>query len=151
MLFESDEPKWPEDWTGDGQFILYVSPNPATKFSLLPINGDHKPKLLLETPFQIDEPHISPDGRWLAYYSEESGRPEIYVQPFQEPGEKLRISTNGGLQPRWRGDGKELFYLALDGTMMAVPFRAGTTLEPSIPQSLFQTGITKSSRFVGLA
>ena len=74
--------------------------------------------------------------------SDESGGWEVYVQPFQAPGEKLRLSTNGGAQPRWRKDGRELFYLALDGTMMAVPITAGVTLTPGIPKSLFQTGIT---------
>ena len=144
LLFESEEQKHPEDWSPDGQFIVYGWTVPTTKFSLLPLSGDRKPKLLLESPFRKDEPHVSPDGRWLAYSSEESGRPEIYVQPFQGPGEKLRISANGGGQPRWRKDGKELFYLALDGTMMAVPIipiRGGATLEAGAPKELFQTGL----------
>ena len=68
----------------------------------------------------MDEPHVSRDGRWLAYSSNETGQWEVYLQPFMRPGGRVRVSTNGGSQPRWRADGKELFYLALDGAMMSV-------------------------------
>jgi Tol biopolymer transport system component len=139
VLLESGEAKYPEDWSKDGESLAYLS---QQKFWLLPLLGDGKPKLILDTAFLKDEPQISPDGRWLAYNSDELGRWEVYVQPLQAPGEKLRLSTNGGAQPRWRKDGRELFYLALDGTMMAVPITAGATLVPGIPKSLFQTGIT---------
>ena len=101
---------------------------------MLPLVGEGKPKPILETPFSQWSARVSPDGRWLAYNSNESGRAEAYIQPFQTPGEKLRLSVNGSGPLSWRGDGKELFYLALDGTMMAVPIQAGATLEPGIPQ-----------------
>ncbi len=99
---------------------------------------------MVESSFNLDEPHFSPDGRWLAYISDETGQFEVYVQPFQGEGEKQRISMGGGGQPRWRGDGRELFYLALDGTMMAVEMNMGDTLEPAAPEILFQTGINTS-------
>jgi len=145
LLLESRDNSSPEDWSRDGQFIVYEANGTVGGWkgvSLLPLSGDRKPKPILDTSFRKDEMQISPDGRWIAYISDESGRWEVYVQPFQSPGEKLRLSTNGGGQPRWRKDGRELFYLALDGTMMAVPISAGVTISPGIPNSLFQTGIT---------
>jgi len=142
LLLESGELNYPDDWSRDGQFVVYHSLAGGAGIWLLPVFGDRKPKLILGTPFRKDEAQISPDGRWLAYMSDESGSWEVYVQPLQAPGEKLRLSTNGGGQPRWRKDGRELFYLAFDGTMMAVPITAGATLSPGIPESLFQTGIT---------
>jgi Tol biopolymer transport system component len=85
----------------------------------------------------VDQPHVSPDGRWLAYISTESGRFEVYVQPFRRRGERVRVSANGGGQPRWRGDGKELFYVGLDGSLMAVDVHSGATgLELGMPQAL---------------
>jgi hypothetical protein len=87
--------------------------------------------------FAVDQPHVSPDGRWLAYISTESGRFEVYVQPYRRRGERLRVSANGGGQPRWRGDGKELFYLGLDGALTAVAVRDGATgLELGLPETL---------------
>jgi dipeptidyl aminopeptidase/acylaminoacyl peptidase len=77
--------------------------------------------------FAVDEPHVSLDGRWLAYVSTESGRNEVYVEPFRRRGETVRVSKDGGGQPRWREDGKELFYLSLDGRLMAVSVREGAT------------------------
>jgi Tol biopolymer transport system component len=73
--------------------------------------------------FGIDEPHLSPDGRWLAFISTESGRFEVYVEPFRRNGERLRVSTNGGGQPRWKRDGKELFYLSAERSIVAVTVR----------------------------
>src|SRR5204863_2935580 len=83
---------------------------------------------------------FSPDGRWVAYTSNESGREDVYVQAFPPTGDKYRISRNGGTQPMWRGDGKELFFLAPDSTMMAAPIRAGSGFEAGIPQELFASG-----------
>jgi hypothetical protein len=133
-----------EDWSDDGRFIVYQTAGAGSSNGIwaLPLSGDREPILLVESPADLDEPQISPDGRWLAFNSEESGQFEVYVQPFQAKGEKLRISTGGGGQPRWRGDGRELFYLALDGTMMAVEMREGDTLRHAIPEPLFPTGIT---------
>jgi hypothetical protein len=88
---------------------------------------------------------FSPDGRWLAYASNESGRFEIYVKPFPEPGGKWQVSTGGGLEPRWRGDGKELFYLAPDDKVMAVEVGTGAAFEAGTPQALFVTSLKNAS------
>jgi len=142
VLQSPDKTKYVDDWSADGKFIVYHTgfvERPV--IMLLPLSGDRKPKLFLQTPFRVDEAKVSPDGRWLAYESDESGRSEIYVQPFPGGGDRVRITPNGGCQPRWRRDTKELFYLGLDGTMMAVDLKAGAALEPGVPKSLFKTGI----------
>ena len=138
----SDEPKYPEDWSSDGRSLVYISPQGGRRFWVLPMVNDGKPSVLIDTPFVKDEPHFSPDGQWLAYYSDESGRAEVYVQPFPGPGERVRVSTDGGSQPRWKKDGSELFYLSLDGKLMAVGIRLGPSLQVDVPKTLFQTPIT---------
>jgi eukaryotic-like serine/threonine-protein kinase len=116
------------------------------------LEGDRKPRVFLKTNFAERYGQFSPDGRWVAYASDESGRFEIYVRPFAEPaaagisGDRTdgqwQVSTAGGVFPRWRGDGKELYYIGSDGEMMAVPIMAkGATLEPGTPLVLFQTRI----------
>ncbi len=93
--------------------------------------------MLSKDQFASDEHHVSPDGRWLTYISQESGRFEVYVEPFRGRGEKVRVSPNGGGQPRWRGDGKEIFYLSPDGRLMAASVRETPTgLEVGIPTTL---------------
>jgi len=87
---------------------------------------------------------FSPDGRWMSYVSNSSGGFEAYVRPFPGPGQTVRVSTRGGAQVRWRADGRELFYVALDGTLMAVPIELsanGLTLTPGVPKPLFTTRI----------
>ena len=89
--------------------------------------------------FQELQGQFSPDGKWVSYASNESGRSEVYVQPFPPTGAKLQISTEGGTDARWRGDAKEMFYLAPDRTLMAVPLSwSGNTLRPSTPRALFK-------------
>ena len=87
----------------------------------------------------MDEPHVSRDGQWLAYSANETGQWEVYVQPFMRPGGRVRTSTTGGSQPRWGADGKELFYLALDGAMMSVDTR--DSANPGAPRKLFDSRI----------
>jgi hypothetical protein len=92
----------------------------------------------------LDEPQVSPDGRWLAYISDESGDWEVYVQPFRRPGERLRVSVDGGGQPKWRGDGKELFYRSAGGPLVAVEVREGADgLEVGLPTELFEVGVVR--------
>ena len=98
-----------------------------------------QPRPYLETPFFETHPRISPDGKWLAYSSNESGQPEVYVQSFPELGGKVQISNAGGEQPIWRSDGRELFYVEGGRRFMAVPIEMGQDLEPGLPEVLFET------------
>ena len=128
---------------------MYKENNPRTGWDVwvLPLAGDRKPVPVANTNFDEREGQFSPDVRWIAYQSNESGRGEIYVQPFPGPGAKLQVSTNGGSQVRWRRDGKELFYIAPDNKLMAVPITVapnGQTLEPGTPVELFPTQIASN-------
>jgi len=108
------------------------------------MNGDGKPFPVVQTNFDERDAQFSPDGKWIAYQSNESGRFEIYIQPFPGPGSKLQVSTNGGAQVRWGPNGKELFYIALDARLMAVPIRLASnpqTAEPGSPTPLFATRV----------
>jgi eukaryotic-like serine/threonine-protein kinase len=133
------------DWSHDWRFIVYASFEEKTSFDLwlLPAIGDHQPKPLLQTEFNETQAQISPDGRWMAYTSDKSGAEEIYVLPFPESsGNKWKISNSGGWQPRWRGDGQELFYITPDGQLMTVAVRTGYSpaqFSAGAPQPLFQT------------
>jgi Tol biopolymer transport system component len=140
LLFKSDELKLAYDWSRDGRYIAFQSLAKKTGWDLwvLPTFGDRKPILFLQTPFHESRPAFSPDGKWLAYQSNESGRPEIYVQNFPGPGGKWQVSTGGGVEPAWRADGKELYYAAPDQKIMAVEVRAGETFEAGVPQALFR-------------
>jgi Tol biopolymer transport system component len=137
LLIENAERKVPEDWLKDGS-ILYTNQQGKTIYRL-PLTGDRKPEVLLQTEFDKDEPHVSPDQRWIAYGSNESGRWEVYVASFPKFTDRRQISTSGGGQAIWRKDGKELFYFGLDGKMMAVDVKAGATIETGVPKVLFET------------
>jgi len=146
LLLATPQNKAPVDWSPDGRFVLYRSPGPTTGFDLwaLPVDGDRKPFPVVQTTFEERDGQFSLDGKWFAYQSNESGRVEIVVQPSAGPGGKLQISTNGGAQVRWRADGQELFYIALDGRLMAVPIRLasnGQSVEADAPVPLFPTRV----------
>jgi len=132
------------DWSPDGKFILYSDYQDKTKYDLwlLPLEGDHKPVPYLQTPFSEFCAQFSPDGRWIAYVSDESGRFEVYVQTVPASGPKWQISSAGGDFPRWRRDGKELYFIAADQQLMAVPVKTGSgssgAFEPGAPQQLFR-------------
>ena len=125
-----------EHWSNDGKYLVYGRGEPVTSLWALPLFGARKPIALVESPAPVDEPRVSPDGHWLAYGSSESGRWEVYVQPFLRRGERWRVSPSGGSQPRWRGDSRELVYLALDGTFMAVSI--GASAGSGVARKLFQ-------------
>lgn len=107
---------------------------------MLPLAGDRKPVPFVKTDFNEQQGRFSPDGRWVAYVSDESGRSQVYAQAFrQQAGAtgKWQVSAAGGTQPRWRRDGKELFYLTEDRKLMAVPIAGTSTLETGAPKALF--------------
>jgi serine/threonine protein kinase/Tol biopolymer transport system component len=129
LLLESTEggmQNWPTDWSPDGKTLLYTVGDlvGAAQLWELPLSGDtRKPKRLMPTGFMMMEARYSPDGRWIAYASNESGRFEIYVIPASGSGGKWQISSSGGQQPLWRRDGKELFFLSNDDNLMSVPIK----------------------------
>ena len=137
---------FPAEWSPDDRFILFWRRGEKTRADIwvLPLFGDRKEYPLLNSAFDERDPQLSPNGRWLAYSSDESGRYEIYVQSFTADGkvgdEKKRVSTSGGTQPNWRGDGQELFYVAEDGQMISVAVKTiGAEFEYSTPKALFKT------------
>jgi hypothetical protein len=150
LLVQSQQIKAPNSWSSDGRFLIYYSIDPITGRDLwvLPMEGDRKPRVFLRTEFEERTADFSPDVHWVAYQSNESGRDEIYVRPFPEAPGQWQISTSGGVQPRWRADGKELYYLSPDGTLMAVPVAIrATTVEPGTPAALFRTDIANVGAF----
>jgi Tol biopolymer transport system component len=110
-----------------------------TDLWLWPTTGDKKPVPFLQTEFDETEGQFSPDGKKVAYVSNETGRHEVYVQPAPPTGAKWQVSNAGGRQPRWRRDGKELFYLGADQRLMVVEVRGGATFEAGTPRALFAT------------
>jgi eukaryotic-like serine/threonine-protein kinase len=146
------DPKFPNDWSRDGRFLLYTQRDPRTHDDLwvLPLADNGTPsgaaKPFANTEFSEGQGRFSPDSRWIAYASDESGRSEIYIQPFPAPpngGSKTLISRDGGSQPRWRRDGKELFYLAPDGKLMAADVTDGPIFKASVPRALFQVPVAE--------
>jgi serine/threonine protein kinase len=142
LLLATSQRKRATDWSLDGRFLLYGSADPkmGTDIWALPMDGDRKPFPVVQTDFEEGDGQFSPDGKWIAYRSNESGRFEIYVQPFPGPGGKSLMSTTGGRLARWRHDGKELFYIALDNRLMAVPIQLasnGQAVEAGAPVPLF--------------
>jgi Tol biopolymer transport system component len=137
----------PHDWSPDGQYLIYHTLEKETGFNLwmLPLKGDRKPIPFLVTPFNETDASISPDGRWVAYRSDESGEWELYVQSFPAAGNKYRVSTSGSgsygadFLRGWTRGGKEIVYVAGDGvTVMAVPVETGPTFQAGRPQRLFK-------------
>jgi serine/threonine protein kinase len=129
------------DWFRDDRSLLYYARSPNGEFDLwmLPSTADRTPVGVLRTTFQEGYARLSPDGRWMAYVSDESGRNEVYVRAFPSGDGKRQVSTQGGLEPMWRGDAKEMFYLAPDRSLMSVVVRGGTTFEANPPTRLFET------------
>jgi Tol biopolymer transport system component len=148
--------KTPLDWSADGRFVLYAVLDPKTQSDLwaLPVAGPsaaaemRKPFPVVQTTFDETQGQFSPDGRWIVYTSNESGREEIYVRPFPETGGKWQVSSAGGSQPRWRPDGRELFYVSADGHMMAVAIHTtpdGRAVEAGRPVALFAAPLAAGS------
>jgi eukaryotic-like serine/threonine-protein kinase len=153
-IFASALPKFPSSWSADGRYLLYFTFSPATgaDLAVLPMNGNRKPSVLLATSNFEVWPRFSPDGRWVAYTSNESGRAQVYVRPFIESGPgggapglgsgRWQVSTAGGIMPNWRRDGRELFFLGPAGEMMASTIEVnGATLTSGTPVKLFDTRV----------
>jgi eukaryotic-like serine/threonine-protein kinase len=150
LLVQSEQFKSVTDWSSDGRFLLYQSVDPKRSFDILALplardgTPDGQPFPVVQSEFEEHGGQFSPDGKWVAYVSIKSDRYEVYVRPFaQSAGSETRISTDGGDQVRWRPDGKELFYVARDGRLTAVPLQLTganrTTVEAGAPVPLFQT------------
>jgi Tol biopolymer transport system component len=141
-LLITAENKAPQDFSPDGSTLLYTVLAQKTGSDLwaLPLDGSKKPFPVLQSPFDEMDAQFSPDGRWIAYESNQSGRLEIFVRPFPQSAGQWQVSTAGGTQPRWRADGKELYYVARDGRLMATPIAPtadGQALTPGAPEALF--------------
>ena len=133
-----------DDWSPDGRFILYHVP---TELWALPLDGDRKPFVAIKPRSgSIDQPGFSPDGKWIAYNSDESGRWEIYLSPFPSTGARWQVSSDGGVQPTWRRDGRELYFLSPDATLIAVDIRLGSSPELGTPRTLFRTKLVPSAQ-----
>ena len=150
LLYASLQNKLPTSWSPDGGFLLYDAQAPGTAGDIwmLPLHGTSQPTPVPLVHTQANESGgtFSPDARWIAYVSDDSGLAEVYVQPFlpsasvnSMAGPKVLVSRKGGRRPRWRADGKELFYDAPDGALMSVAVTGGVTFRPGIPQLLFRT------------
>jgi eukaryotic-like serine/threonine-protein kinase len=128
----------PSSFSRDGQLLAFAEVNPTTGFDIWVLTlSDHQAKPFLRTPFNEAMPIFSPDGRWMAYISDESGRYEVYVQPYPGPGGKYQISTGGGTEPVWNRNGKELFYRSGD-KMMVAEVEAQPSFSVSKPRMLFE-------------
>jgi Tol biopolymer transport system component len=137
-IYGDNERHWVEEWSRDGRFLLT---HDTKTFSIIPVTGDSKPKALYSSSFLKDEFHLSPDGRLIAYGENRSGRWEVFLASFPSFHNVQQISTAGGAQPRWRGDGRELFFLDIKGKMMSVSVERGSPPKVGAPRKLFETGL----------
>jgi Tol biopolymer transport system component len=145
QLTKGPNQKRATDWSRDGKFLLYSEENPRTLGDLwvMPLDGDRKPVPFLETESSEERGQFSPDGRWIAYQSDESGVLEVYIRGFPSSSRKWQVSIKGGSSPRWRADSKELFYISRDRKIMAVAVRTtSTTVQLDNPRELFPASVT---------
>jgi Tol biopolymer transport system component len=151
LVLDTEGPKFPTDWSSDGRFVAYNSQWPDYQYQhawivpLSPSNQREQPRPLFQHSYEEGSAYFSPANagqapRWIAYTSEETGRSEVYVREFPPGTRKWQVSNQGGLLPHWRRDGRELFYLSPDGTLMAVAVNPSAKFEFGTPQALFATG-----------
>jgi Tol biopolymer transport system component len=145
LLVTSDRLIVPKSWSPDRRFLMYAQLNPGNAADLMAISvdGDRKPFAVVQSPANEDQGQFSPDGRWVAYTSNELGPSQIFVIPFppSATGGRWLVSRDGGVMPRWRRDGKELFYISPDSQMMAVDVGMQPVFRSGTPHPLFQTDI----------
>jgi Tol biopolymer transport system component len=139
VVTDGPEDKALYDWTADGSEVIFGRQNKDAGWDIYaaPIQGDHKPRPLVETPFNQTEACVSPDGKWLAYVSDESGQNEVFVQAMNDPGTRVQISRDTGSSPSWARSGNELLYLSKD-RLMSVKLAPGSALNPGKPVVLFE-------------
>ena len=132
---------FPSDWSRDGKYLMYYRSDRKTRLDtwVLPLFGDRTPMKILGSPYNESQGQFAPDGKSFAFVSDQGGQQQVYLQSFPSPTLQAQVSTAGGTQPRWRPDGRELFYLALDGKMMSVSIRGNDTLETDAPRPMFNT------------
>ena len=137
-IYGDNDRHWIEDWSPDGRFLLT---HDTKTFSIIPLSGDHKPKAVYSSTFIKDEFHLSPDGQLIAYGENRNGRWEVFVASFASFHYIKQVSVAGGTQPRWRGDGRELFFIDLEGKMMSATVEHGSPPQIGVPRKLFGTGL----------
>ena len=135
-IYGDKERHWVEDWSPDGRFVLT---HDTKTFSIIPVAGDSKPKALYSSSFVKDEFHLSPDGQLIAYGENRAGAWEVFVASFPSFNDIKQVSLTGGAQPRWRGDGRELFFIDPQGKMMSATVERGSPPKIGIPRKLFDT------------
>ena len=135
----------PHEVSTDGRYLLYTRMGGNFDVGMKDLREDSPPRILLGGAFDERSPHFSPDGRWFVYSSDEAGQSEIFVRRFPMTEEKWRVSTSGGQQPSWSRDGKEIFFVTLDGRFTAVPVSAGTSFAVGEAQALFRTPVRLNS------
>jgi serine/threonine protein kinase/Tol biopolymer transport system component len=142
LLLATPQRKIPSDWSPDSRWLAFHANVPKMNWNTLVLSlPDRKPSVYLETPFAEFGSVFSPDGRWIAYTSLESGRREVYVQPFPRGNGKWQISSSGGWMPAWRRDGSEIFFLSTEGTLMAARVHVGSTFAAETPGPLFSAKV----------
>jgi hypothetical protein len=143
-LLPPTRPRWPHDVSPDGSILLYQEFSATTRGDLKVISlaGESSPRDFVAGPFDEDEGAFSPDGRRVAYVSDESGRKEVFVVSFPDPSQRIRISSDGGTQPRWSRDGRELYFVSKGEVMMATPFDPSSGLPTGPPARLFDVPIS---------
>jgi serine/threonine protein kinase len=144
VVFNFEQSTTPDDWSSDGRFILFgtITARTGNDLWVLPLFGDRKPAPLIQTEFIEIQGRFSQDGHWVAYTSNASGTFQVYVQSFPVSGGKWQVSTNGGAQPQWRRDGKELYYLTPDRKLMAVDVNGtGSNFTVGVPRVLFEARV----------
>ena len=138
LIYGDNDRHWVEEWSSDGAFLLT---HDTKTLSIIPVNGDRKPKAVYSSNFLKDEFHLSPDRQLIAYGENRTGNWEVFVASFPSFRNIKQISVDGGAQPRWRGDGRELFFLDMHGKMMSVSMERGSPPRNGTPRKLFDTGL----------